>query len=88
MSELALSRNNKVLDFCEWGSDLSVLKTYIKMNLSEGPTTIRSNLRKFKQNFTLRLVKDTKKEIINEMFPKDKVIAFHPSNCIVQQKAG
>ena len=55
------------------------------MNLSEGPTTIRSNLRKFKQNFTLRLVKDTKREIINEMFPKDKVIAFHPSNCLVKE---
>jgi len=86
MSELALSKNNeKMINFCEWGSDLSVLKAYIKMNLTQGPTTIRTNLRKFKQNYTLRLVKDTKKEILNEIFPKDKNIAFHPSNCLVKE---
>ena len=55
------------------------------MNLAQDPTTIRTNLRKFKQNYTLRLVKDIKKEILNEIFPKDKNIAFHPSNCLVKE---
>ena len=55
------------------------------MNLAQDPTTIRTNLRKFKQNYNLRLVKDIKKEILNEIFPKDKSIAFHPSNCLVKE---
>jgi hypothetical protein len=39
-------------------------------------------MRQSKQNFTLRVIKMVKKEVITELFPKDADLAFLPNNCL------
>ena len=66
----------------EWRSDEAVLKVYISQNLKLGPKAIRTNLLAQRQTFSLKTIKETRKQIIDEIFPKDRKIAFHPSNCL------
>jgi len=67
----------------EWGSDHKILADYIRQNLSLGPKTIQIKMRQLKQSFTLQVIKTTKKAIFEEVFPRDKKVAFHPNNCLI-----
>ena len=66
----------------EWKSDENVLKAYVRQNLRLGPKAIKANMQAIRQSFSLKAIKETRKDIIDEVFPKDRKIAFHPSNCL------
>jgi len=74
------NQNNS--NIAEWDSNPQVLRKYIKENILQGPKSIEANMKKLKQSFSLKVIKETKKEIMNELYPKDKRIAFNPSNCL------
>ena len=66
----------------EWSSDCELLRTYIMQHPALGPKSIKTQMEKFKQRFSLRVIKDMKKEILGSIFPKDRQIAFFPSNYV------
>jgi len=68
-------------DFTEWRSDVQVLRNFIRQNLSAIPSSIETTMRAMKQDFSKKFIKDEKRKIMDEIFPKDAKIAFHPSNC-------
>jgi len=70
-----------ISEFSEWQSDLGVLRAYIRQNLSVIPSSIDTAMKAMKQDFSKKVIKEEKKNILNEIFPKDSKIAFHPSNC-------
>jgi len=82
-----LSRENsntiQVEKTCIWQSNVNVLREFIKGNLPMTPTSIQIEMRKLKQEFTLLMIKKTKKVIYEEIFPQDTAIAFHPLQCKV-----
>jgi len=82
-STLSSSQPNtlEIQQGCEWGSDVAVLKDYIRKNLTLIPSTIQIEMKKIKQNFNISQIKNAKREIWDEIFPKDALIAFNPSNC-------
>jgi len=61
-----------------------VLKNYIRQNLKLGPKAIKANLYAERQIFSLKVIQEKKKEILDELFPKDRKIAFHPTNCLTK----
>lgn len=65
----------------EWSSDITVLRNQKRENLSLMSNTIQTHMRKIKQTFSLEVIKKAKKEIWDEIFPREAKIAFHPSNC-------
>ena len=67
----------------EWGSDIEILKEEIQNNLKFGPKTIQANLRMKKQEFKLTTIKEMKKQIIDELYPRDHKVAFDPNNCLI-----
>ena len=67
--------------FQEWNSDTDVLREYLRQNMSLIPSTIQANMKKIKQEFSISLIKKVKKELWEEIFPREPRIAFHPSNC-------
>ena len=66
---------------CEWSSDTTILKDYIRKNISLLPSSIQIEMKKIKQTFNISQIKHAKREIWEELFPKDVLVAFHPSNC-------
>ena len=69
-------------NFTEWDSNTFYLRRYIKDNITQGPKIIQAHMRSLKQIFTIKTIKETKKDILNELYPKDKKIAFYPKNCL------
>ena len=67
--------------FAVWTSDIDVLRSYIRHNLTAIPTSIQNVMKTQKQNFSINIIAEEKKAILNEMYPKEIEIAFHPSNC-------
>lgn len=74
--------NDSMQRVIEWNSDIEFLRNFIRSHPSFGPKSLKSKMEAFKQKFSLRVVKDTKKEVLEEIFPKDRKIAFCPSNCL------
>jgi len=66
----------------EWESNTDFLSRYIRQNPQLGPKALKGHMEKLKQKFSLRVIKEKKKEIIEELFPKDRKIAFCSSNCL------
>ena len=66
----------------EWRSDLEVLRSFIAQNLSLGPKAIKGKMKELKQTFNIKTIKELRREVLDEIFPKNKLLAFHPSNTL------
>jgi len=77
---LISNTNQNNSNIVEWDSNPQVLRNYIKENILQGSKNIEANIKKPKQSFSLKVINESKKEIMNELYPKDKQIAFNPSN--------
>jgi len=71
--------------FTEWNSDIKVLREYIKQNLSQAPSSIQTFMRSQRQEFSLSTIKENKRLILDEIFPREPRVAFHPTNCRVTE---
>ena len=69
------------VSFAEWNSDITFLEEYIRNNLKLMPSTIETKMREYKQKFSLTVIKNMKRKVLEECYPKETKIAFHPSNC-------
>ena len=69
----------------EWRSDIETLREFIRSNIRLGPKSIQAAMQLKKQKFSIKVIKENKREIFNEMFPKDRRVAFHPANCLVHE---
>lgn len=77
----------KLLSFAEWGSDIILLRDYIRENLTLTPITLQLNMKNIKQTFTIESIKRAKKDIWDEIYPREAKIAFHVNNCkIIEAK--
>lgn len=65
----------------EWSSNQEVLCNFIRQNLNLMPSTIQTQMRMQKQNFSIKTIKENKKKIWDEVFPRDPKIAFNPHFC-------
>jgi len=74
-----------VYQHCEWKSDISILRDFIKANITFLPSTIQTEMKKLKQSFTMTQIKKVKKELDDELFPRDAEVAFHPANCKIHE---
>ena len=72
--------------FSEWQTDLNTLRTYIKSHLSEISSSIETAMKAIKQNFSLKVIKEERRKVLDELYPKDTRIAFHPTNCYIVNK--
>jgi len=69
----------------EWKSDINDLRDFIRDNIKLRPKAIQAAMRRKRQFFTLVVIKENKSDIMNEMFPKDRRVAFHPTNCLIYE---
>lgn len=69
--------------YSKWGSDIHIVRSCIKMNLSAISTTIYTAMKVLKQHSSLKVIKEEKKKVFEEKFPKDVEIAFDLSNCVI-----
>ena len=66
--------NNENTNIHEWRSDIDVPRRYIHRNLALMPSTILSHMSLQRQSFSIKVAKEEKENIWEEL--------FHPCNCV------